>query len=41
MSEEIKYNRLRFLGAAAVTLAAAEFGIFGSAGAQPRKVASW
>jgi hypothetical protein len=26
MSEEIKYNRLRFLGAAAKTFAGAEFG---------------
>jgi len=38
MSEEIKYNRRRFLGAAAMTLAAAEFGIFSSAHAQSRNV---
>jgi hypothetical protein len=37
MSEEIKHNRRRFLGAAAVTFAATQFGIFRSAEAQSRK----
>jgi pimeloyl-ACP methyl ester carboxylesterase len=37
MSEEIKHNRRRFLGTAAMTLAAAQFGMFRSADAQPRK----
>jgi pimeloyl-ACP methyl ester carboxylesterase len=36
MFEEIKYNRRRFLGAAAMTFAAAEFGMFRSAEAQSR-----
>jgi pimeloyl-ACP methyl ester carboxylesterase len=36
MSEEIKYNRRRFLGAAVMTFAAAELGIFRSADAQSR-----
>jgi len=35
MSEEIKYNRCRFPGAATMTLAAAELGHFRSADAQP------
>jgi pimeloyl-ACP methyl ester carboxylesterase len=34
MSEDISYDRRRFLGAAAVTMAAAQFGIFGVADAQ-------
>src|ERR1700722_10156013 len=34
MSEEINHNRRRFLGTAAMTIAAAQFGIFGSADAQ-------
>jgi hypothetical protein len=37
MSEEIKHNRRRFLGTAAITLAAAQFGMFRSAEAQSRK----
>jgi pimeloyl-ACP methyl ester carboxylesterase len=37
MSEEIKHNRRRFLGTAAMTLAAAQFGIFRSADAQSRR----
>jgi pimeloyl-ACP methyl ester carboxylesterase len=37
VSEEIKHNRRRFLGTAAVTLAAAQFGMFRSAEAQSRK----
>jgi pimeloyl-ACP methyl ester carboxylesterase len=37
MSEEIKHNRRRFLGTAAMTLAAAQFGLFRSAEAQSRK----
>jgi pimeloyl-ACP methyl ester carboxylesterase len=37
MSGEIKYNRRRFLGAAAMTFAAAKFGIFSSAQAQSRE----
>ena len=38
MSEKLKIDRRRFLGAAAITLAAAEFGIFGPADAQPGKI---
>jgi hypothetical protein len=38
MSQEIKYNRRRFLGTAAMTLAAAELSMFRSADAQSRKV---
>jgi pimeloyl-ACP methyl ester carboxylesterase len=34
MSEEIKHNRRHFISTAAMTIAAAEFGIFGSAAAQ-------
>jgi pimeloyl-ACP methyl ester carboxylesterase len=37
MSEEIKHNRRRFLGNAAMTLAAAQFGMFRSAEAQSGK----
>jgi pimeloyl-ACP methyl ester carboxylesterase len=37
MSKEIKHNRRRFLGTAAMTLAAAQFGMFGSAEAQSGK----
>jgi pimeloyl-ACP methyl ester carboxylesterase len=37
MSEEIKHNRRRFLGTTAMTLAAAQFGMFRSAEAQSRK----
>jgi pimeloyl-ACP methyl ester carboxylesterase len=37
MSEEIKHNRRRFLGTAAMTLAAAQFGMFRSAEAQSGK----
>jgi hypothetical protein len=37
MSEEIKHNRRRFLGTAAMTLAAAQFDMFRSAEAQSRK----
>jgi pimeloyl-ACP methyl ester carboxylesterase len=37
MSEEIKHNRRRFLGTAAMTFAAAQFGMFRSAEAQSRK----
>ena len=37
MSEEIKHNRRRFLGTAAMTLAAAQFGVLRSAEAQSRK----
>ena len=33
-SEEIKYDRGRFLGVAAMSIAAAEFGVIGSAKAQ-------
>jgi hypothetical protein len=36
--EEIKYDRRRFLGAAALIIVAAQFGISGSAKAQPRKI---
>jgi pimeloyl-ACP methyl ester carboxylesterase len=35
MSKEIDHDRRRFFGAAAVTIAAAQFGIFNSADAQP------
>jgi pimeloyl-ACP methyl ester carboxylesterase len=34
MSEEISLNRRRFFGTAAMTVAAAQFGVFGSVGAQ-------
>ena len=37
MSEQIKYNRRRFLGTAAMTLAAAQLGMFRSADAESRK----
>jgi hypothetical protein len=37
MSEEIKHNRRRFLGTAAITLAAAQLGMFRSADAESRK----
>ena len=37
MSEEIKYNRRRFLGTAAMTLAAAQFGMFRSAERSPER----
>jgi pimeloyl-ACP methyl ester carboxylesterase len=37
MSEELKFDRRRFLGAAAMTLAAAELGLFPAADAQSRK----
>jgi hypothetical protein len=37
-SEEIDHNRRRFCGTAAMTMAAAQFGMFGSADAQSRKV---
>jgi len=37
LSEEIKHNRRRFLGTAAMTLAAAQFSMFRSAKAQSRK----
>src|SRR5882757_9700324 len=37
MSEETKHNRRRFLGTAAMSLAAAQFGMFRSAEAQARK----
>ena len=37
MSEEIKHNRRRFLGTAAMTIAAAQFGMIGSADAQSSK----
>jgi hypothetical protein len=36
MSEEIKHNHRRFLGTAAMTLAAAQLGMFRSADAQRR-----
>jgi hypothetical protein len=39
MSENLKIDRRRFLGAAAITLAAAEFSILGPADAQPGKIA--
>src|SRR5260370_8567582 len=35
--EDINQNRRRFVGTAAMTIAAAQLGIFGSADAQPRK----
>jgi pimeloyl-ACP methyl ester carboxylesterase len=38
MSEEIKHNRRRFLGAAAMSIAAAQFGMFQTAEGQTRKV---
>jgi len=38
MSEEINNNRRRFLGTAAMTIAAAQFGMLGSADAQSSKV---
>jgi nitrous oxide reductase len=34
MSEEINHNRRRFLGTTAMTIAAARFGLIGSANAQ-------
>ena len=37
ISEEINHNRRRFLGAAAMTVAATQFGVFGSAEAQSKK----
>ena len=37
MSEEIKHDRRRFLGTAAMTIAAAELGMIGSADAQSSK----
>jgi len=37
MSEEIKHNRRRFLGAAAMTLVATQLGLFRSADGQSRK----
>jgi pimeloyl-ACP methyl ester carboxylesterase len=37
MSEEINHDRRRFLGAAAMTFAAAELGLIGSAAARPEK----
>ena len=37
MSEEIKYDRRHFLGTAAMTIAAAQLGMIGSADAQPSK----
>jgi pimeloyl-ACP methyl ester carboxylesterase len=40
MSEEINHNRRRFLGTAAMTVAAAQFGMFRSAEAQSRKAKS-
>ncbi len=40
MSDEINHNRRRFLGAAAMTIAAAQLGIFGSANAQSSKTKS-
>jgi pimeloyl-ACP methyl ester carboxylesterase len=38
--EDINENRRRFVGIAAMTIAAAQLGIFGSADAQPRKATS-
>jgi pimeloyl-ACP methyl ester carboxylesterase len=38
MSEEIDHDRRRLLGAAVLTVAAAEFGTIGSANAQPAKI---
>jgi thiol-disulfide isomerase/thioredoxin len=40
MSEQINYDRRRFLGAAAMTIAAAQLGMIGSADAQSRKINS-
>src|SRR5882724_11825509 len=37
MSEEINYDRRRFFGAAAMTIAAAQFGMHGSSDAQSSK----
>ena len=37
MSEEINHDRRRFLGTAAMTIAAAQLGMIGSADAQPGK----
>ncbi|MDB4904928.1 MAG: alpha/beta hydrolase [Mucilaginibacter sp.] len=37
MSEKLNYNRRRFLGVAAMTIAAAELGMIGSADAQSGK----
>src|ERR1700730_6531546 len=37
MSEEIRYDRRRFLGTAAMTIAAAQLGMIGSAAAQSGK----
>jgi len=39
MSEQINHDRRRLLGTAALTIAAAEFGMIDSAGAQPGKIA--
>ncbi len=38
MFEEINYNRRSFLGTAAMSIAAAEFVMIGSASAQPSKI---
>src|SRR5260370_13098994 len=38
--EDIKQNRRRFVGTAAMTIVASQLGIFGSADAQPRKATS-
>jgi pimeloyl-ACP methyl ester carboxylesterase len=40
MSEEIDHDRRRLLGAAVLTVTAAEFGTIGSANAQPAKISS-
>jgi pimeloyl-ACP methyl ester carboxylesterase len=40
MSEDINYPRRRFFGAATMTIAAAQFGMFGSADAQSKKTDS-
>jgi pimeloyl-ACP methyl ester carboxylesterase len=37
LTEEVDHHRRRFFGAAAVTIAVAQFGMIGSAGAQPGK----
>jgi hypothetical protein len=37
MSEEINYDRRRFLGTVAITVAAAELGMVGSSRAQARQ----
>ena len=37
MSEEVNHHRRRFVGAAAMTIAAAQFGTIGEADAQPAK----